>query len=74
MEESPGSKRGQHYASASARRLPDMGQQRIQVKTNEGGGYKVLYQIADVSRPLTAVSGACDAGSWWSTRLNGFSS
>ena len=36
MEESPGSQRGQHYISASAGRLPNMGQQRLQVKTNEG--------------------------------------
>ena len=62
MEESPGSQRGQHYISASAGRLPNMGQQRLQVKTNEARDSKVLYQIAEVSRPLTAVSGTCDAG------------
>ena len=62
IEESPGSKRGQHNVSASAGRLPNMSQQRLQVKTNEGKYSKVLYQIAEVSRPLTAVSGTCDAG------------
>ena len=64
MVESPGSRRGQHYVSASAGRLPSMGQHRLQVKTNEGRDSKVLYQFAEVSTPLTAVSGTCDAGNW----------
>ena len=64
MEEPLGAQRGQHYMSASAGRLPNMGQQRLQVKTNEGRDSKVLYQIAEVSRPLIAVSGTCDAGKW----------
>ena len=29
MEESPGSKRGQHYVTASGGRLPNMGQQKL---------------------------------------------
>ena len=32
--------------------------------TIEGRESEVLYQIAEVSRPLTAVSGTCDAGNW----------
>ena len=39
-----------------------MGQQKVKVVTNEGRGSKVLSQIAEVSRPLTAVSATCDAG------------
>ena len=64
IEESPGSQRGQHYISASGGRLPNMGQQRLKVQTNEGRDSKVVYQIAEVSRPLTAVSQTCDNGNW----------
>ena len=62
IEESPGSKRGQHYISASKERLPNMGQQRMGVTTNEGRHAQVLYQVAEVTRPLTAVSQTCDNG------------
>ena len=64
IEESPGSKRGHHYVSASAGRLPNMGQQLLRVQTNEGRDAKVVYEIAEVSRPLTAVSATCDQGNW----------
>ena len=39
-----------------------MGQQRLNVVTNEGRPGKVLYQVAEVSRPFTAVSQTCDRG------------
>ena len=64
IEESPGSQRGQCYVSASAGRMPNMGQKALQVQTNEGRNAKVLYQIADVSRPPTSVSSTCDKGNW----------
>ena len=41
-----------------------MGQQKMKVQTNEGRDAMVLYQIAEVSRPLTAVSQTCDNGNW----------
>ena len=41
-----------------------MGQQLLRVQTNEGRDAKVVYQIAEVSRPLTAVSATCDQGNW----------
>ena len=43
IEESPGSQRGQHYISASGGRLPNMGQQKLKVQTNEGRDSKVVY-------------------------------
>jgi len=64
IEASPGSQRGQHYVSASGGRLPNMGQQKLRVQTNEGREAMVLYQVAEVSRPLTAVSQTCDHGNW----------
>ena len=39
-----------------------MGQQKMKVQTNEGRDAMVLYQVAEVSRPLTAVSQLCDNG------------
>ena len=41
-----------------------MGQQKLHVQTNEGRDATVVYQIAEVSRPLTAVSATCDSGNW----------
>ena len=62
IEESPGSKRGQQYISASNERFPYVGQQRMEVMTDEGIDSRALFQIAEVGRPLTAVSATCDAG------------
>ena len=41
-----------------------MGQHVLNIQTNEGRDAKVLYQIAEVSRPLTSVSATCDKGNW----------
>ncbi len=64
IETSPGSQRGQHYVSASGGRLPNMGQQKLKIQTNEDRDAMVLYQVAELSRPLTAVSESCDNGNW----------
>jgi hypothetical protein len=64
ITESPGSRRGQCYVSASAGRMPNMGQKVLNIQTNEGKDTTVLYQIAEVSRPLTSVSATCDRGNW----------
>ena len=64
VQESPGSKRGQCYVSASAGRMPNMGQMVLNILTNEGRDTTALYQIAEVSRPLTSVSATCDRGNW----------
>ena len=41
-----------------------MGQQFLNIQTKEGKDTSVLYQIAEVSRPLTSVSATCDRGNW----------
>ena len=64
INESPGSKRGQCYVSASAGRMPNIGQKVMKIQTNEGRDTTLLYQIAEVSRPLTSVSATCDRGNW----------
>ena len=64
IAESPGSIRGQCYVSASAGRMPNMGQKVLNVQTNEGKNTTVVYQVAEVSRPLTSVGATCDRGNW----------
>ena len=64
ITESPGSIRGQCYVSASGTRMPNLGQKVLAIQTNEGKDTTVLYQIAEVSRPLTSTSAICDKGNW----------
>ena len=59
---SPGSIRGQTYATASKEKLPNLGQQHLQACTEEGEYTEVLFQIADVSKPLVSVSAICEKG------------
>ena len=42
--------------------IPNVGEQILNVVTEDGSEGKVKYQIAEISRPLTAVSDVCDAG------------
>ena len=58
--ESPGSVRGQAYIAAAGERIPNLGQQTLDVVTNEGCPTQVVYQIAEFTRPLTAVGTTCD--------------
>ena len=44
--------------------MPNMGQKALSIQTNDGKDTTVLYQIAEVSRPLTSVSATCDWGNW----------
>ena len=59
---SEGSKRGQKYTSASKHKLANLGEQLLQACTEEGEPTEVLFQIADVSRPLVSVSAICEMG------------
>ena len=60
---SEGSRRGQKYTSASKHKLKNLGEQRLEACTEDGQETEVLFQIADVSRPLVSVSGICERGS-----------
>ena len=60
IQESPGSRRGQAYIAAGHERIPNLGQQVLEVTTNEGREKKALYQVAEVTRPLTSVGSTCD--------------
>ena len=59
---SPGSLAGQEYVSASDDRIPNLGEQVLSIVTSDGKDCTVKYQVADVSRPLNAISEICDAG------------
>ena len=62
IHESPGTRRGQAYIAAGHERILNMGQQVLSVVTNEGHEAQALYQIAEVTRSLTAVGSTCDRG------------
>ena len=62
IKPSPGSRRGQHFISASKDRIPNVGEQVLNVVTEDGSEGRIKYQVADISRPLNAVSDICDGG------------
>ena len=62
VRESPGSKRGQKFSSASKHKLRNLGEQRILACTEEGETTEVLFQVADISKPLVSVSAICEQG------------
>ena len=62
VEESEGSRRGQKWTSASKHKLKNLGQQRIHACTEAGNPTDVLFQIAEVGKPLVSVSAICERG------------
>ena len=62
VEPSPGIIRGQNFTGASNHSLKNLGQQRIHACTEEGEETSVLFQIADVSKPLVSVASICEKG------------
>ena len=62
IDPSEGSKRGQRYSSASKHKIKNLGQQQIKAVTEDGQPTEVLFQVADVSKPLMSVSAICEKG------------
>ena len=60
MEESPGSKAGQCWTTATKEEVPNEGQKTVPVVTEEGRNKKICWQIAPVHKPLMAVGKICD--------------
>ena len=56
IQSPPGCRRGQYYLSEPGESLTNMGQQRLNVTTDEGEGRSVM------NRPLTSVAKICDQG------------
>ena len=48
--------------SASNERIPNLGQQTLEVRTEEGVDTDVTFQMADVSRPQNSVGKICGTG------------
>ena len=62
VEESPGSKAGTSYTSASGGELPNLGQRFMAVMTEEGTVRGIEQQVCDVTRPLEAIRANVKAG------------
>ena len=62
VQPSEGSRNGQHYRCAGKTRIPNQGEQVLHAVTKEYNSAALTYQIADVSRPLTAAGTTCDKG------------
>ena len=63
IKESDGSRAGRKYVSASGEVLPNLGEKRVSVYTNEGIPAEATFQVADVTRPLCSIARVCDKGS-----------
>ena len=62
VKPSEGSIAGLKYVSASGDVIANLGEQMLDVETDDGMPTMIRYQSADVSRPLNSVSEICDAG------------
>ena len=63
VQESPGSRKGQHFVGAGAERIKNKGEIKISMEPTDGGKQKLgaTFQIADVTRSLMSISKVCDA-------------
>ena len=62
MVESPGSKTGKRYLSATGEAIMNLGQKSLFSKTREGQPRNITFQIAPVRKPLISVAKMCEAG------------
>ena len=60
---SAASRAGVKYNTAAKTQLKNLGQQHIKACTESGSMTKVLFQIAEVTKPLVSVSAICERGS-----------
>ena len=60
--ESARSKAGACYRTASGAPVPNLGEMDVQFLTNEGFAGEIPFQLADIERPLIAVSALAKAG------------
>jgi hypothetical protein len=59
---SPMSRAGKRYKAANGSRIPNLGQQRVDFTSGEGHRCGMPFQVAEVERPLVAVSQLAAAG------------
>ena len=58
---SEGSRRGVNYVAAAGKVIPNEGEKRLRVITEEGHGCNLKMQITAVNKALLSVSKVCDA-------------
>ena len=61
---SPGSQRGQRFVVGNGDRVPNKGQVKLRMKSNDENGFLMssVFQVAEITRPLMSVSRICDQG------------
>ena len=57
---SAGSRRGLHYVSATDHRIPNVGEINLEFQTEEGYDESIIFQVADVNKPLMSISDRVD--------------
>ena len=62
IEPSPGSKRGVKYVAADGAKLPNLGQMVVAFENGVGTAGKILFQVANITKPLVSVSKLIDDG------------
>ena len=63
LEESPGSKRKQHFLMGDGGEIPNLGQKQLNLTDASGArDLQSVFQIAAVTRPLMSVGRICDEG------------
>jgi len=62
LEESEGSKKGQYWVSAKGGKIYNLGEKRIEFETDEGNKYVVIFQVADVTKPLLSAFKVTEKG------------
>ena len=60
IKPSAGSKRGLHYVSATDQRIPNVGEISLDITTTEGHEDSMMFQVADVNKPLMSISDRVD--------------
>ena len=57
---SAGQKRGLHYVSATDHRIPNEGEIKLELRTDEGYDIVIPFQVANVNKPLMSISDRVD--------------
>ena len=57
---SAGSRRGLHYVFATDHRIPNVGEVNLEFQTDEGINDSIVFQVADVNKPLMSISDRVD--------------
>ena len=62
IAQSHGSANGVQYHTADGTRLPNLGEKRLNVVTEDGDEMTQTFQVVDVTRPLSSVGEIADKG------------